>query len=178
VSTLESDAEHEERIHSLLTATRDRLSAAHARDEALAEFIPEHRGRLFRKKAAMQPLGRVWRLGVLLLDSNADLYETGHTTRALEPGRPAYQSLSAEQRREYRGAAFRAKFAAGETVNFDARPIDISVPELKDASGALFVRDNRFLVRWSPTGTDDAAVELEAYLNDRATLLLEPPEGA
>ena len=174
----EDDANLAESIRSLLLATRDRLAKGGARDEALAVFVPAHRGRLFTKKAAMVPQGRVWRLGVLLLDADAQLFETGLTTRALEPGRPAYQSLSAEQRREYRAAAFRGKFAHGETVNFDATPILLDPAALKVSTGALFMQDNRTLVRWSPTAPEGSAVELEAYLTDRLSLLLEPPEGA
>jgi hypothetical protein len=132
---------------------------------------------LFTKKAAMLPIGRVWRLGVLLLDADAQLYVTGSTTRALEPGRPAYQSLSAEQRREYRAAAFRGRFARGETVNFDAVPLVLDPAELRLSTGVLFVRDNRALVRWS-VSAPDASVDLEAYLSDRVGLLLDPPEGA
>ena len=165
-------------IRSLILTARNRLADAGAPDEALASFVPEHRGRLFTKKAVMLPLGRVWRLGVLLLDADAQLYQTGLTTRALEPGRPAYQSLSAEQRREYRAAAYRGKFARGETVNFDATPIVVDPAALRSSPGVLFVRGDRAFVRWSSTAPDEAAVDLEAYLNDRVGLVLEPPAGA
>ena len=165
-------------IRFLIVNARNRLADASAPDEALATFVPEHRGRLFMKKAAMLPLGRVWRLGVLLLDADAQLYQTGLTTRALEPGRPAYQSVSAEQRREYRAAAYRGKFARGETVNFDATPIVLDPAALGSSTDALFVRGDRAFVRWSSTAPDDAAVDLEAYLNDRVGLVLEPPAGA
>lgn len=178
MTELEDDADVADGIRSLLYTARDRLRDSGARDEALATFVPAHRGRLFMKKAAMIPRGRVWRLGVILLDADAQPYETGSTTRALEPGRPAFQSLSAEQRREYRGAAFRAKFPAGETVNFNAAPITLVVSELRGSTGALFVRDSTPLVRWSRTAQDDSAVELAAYLKDRVGLLLDPAEGA
>ncbi|GGE87291.1 hypothetical protein [Mycetocola zhadangensis] len=174
----EDDANLADGIRSSLRSTRDRLETAGARDEALATFVPAHRGRLFAKKATMVPQGRVWRLGVLLLDHDAQLYETGLTARALEPGRPAYQSVSAEQRREYRAAAFRGKFTRGETVNFDAAPIELDADALRVSTGALFLRNDRVLVRWSPTASDEAAVDLDDYLTDRAGLLLDPPEGA
>jgi hypothetical protein len=178
VTEHEANSRLADSIRFSIVSARDRLREAGARDEALAMFVPEHRGRLFVKKAAMVPQGRVWRLGVLLLDGDGVLYATGQTTRSLEPGRPAYQSLSAEQRREYRAAAFRAKFAPGETVNFNAPPIEPDPLSLQSATGPLFVRDGRALVRWSPTASDDSAVELEAYLADRVSLLVDPPQGA
>lgn len=165
-------------IRMLLAEAVERLRSAGARDEALAEYVPERRTLLIARKPVLKPLGRVWRLGVFLLDAEGALYETGSTTRALEPGRPAYQSQSAEQRREYRAAASRGRFPHGETVNFDARPVALSVNELRSSAGRLFLDGDRPRVRWSATAGDADAVDLASYLADRVELLADPPAGA
>ncbi len=164
-------------IRYLANRAAAELSAAGARDEALATFQPSRRVMLIKRAPVMVPMGRVWRLGVILLDADARLYATGLTTRVLEPGRPGFQSLSAETRRMYRGAAFRGPFERGETVNFDARPIPVQGDELRGSSGPLFIRGSRALVRWNTSAGDDAAVGLEAYLAERVGLLISPPEG-
>ena len=163
-------------IRALLDRAVKRLSAAGARDEALAEWIPEHRVLLIMRPPVLRSLGRVWRLGVFLLGSDGTLYETGLTTRALEPGRPAYQSQSAEQRRAYRAAANRGRFAHGETVNFDATEVVLDVEALATSTGRLFLNGDKPFVRWSNAGAD--AIDLAAYVEDRVQLLVEPPGGA
>ncbi|MFF1632452.1 hypothetical protein [Leifsonia sp. NPDC058248] len=165
-------------IRELLATAVTRLETAGARDEALATFIPRHRRMLVTREAVLQPAGRVWRLGVLLLDREGALRATGSITRATEPGRPAYQSRSAETRRAYRAAAQRGHFAPGETVNYDAEPIELTVASLRAARGPLFVRNGRALVRWSPTTADANAVDFRGYLTERVGLLTDPPEGA
>ncbi|MET1051204.1 MAG: hypothetical protein ABWX65_01055 [Mycetocola sp.] len=159
-------------IRGVIDAAVARLTAAGARDEALAEYVPERRTFGVPRRPVLRSLGRVWRLGVFLLGADGSLYETGLTTRALEPGRPAYQSVSAEQRREYRAAATRGRFPHGETVNFDAVPVQL---DLLGSSGRLFVSAGRALVRWNPTAEP---VDFSAYLADRVELLAEPPAGA
>ncbi|KQX07102.1 MULTISPECIES: hypothetical protein [unclassified Leifsonia] len=176
--TEESDAAVIAGIRTLLTDAVSRLAAAGARDEALGEYVPAHRKLLVTRRAVMVPRGRVWRLGVLLIDADGALYEEGLTTRAVPPGRTQYQSESAEVRRGYRDAAFRGKFAEGETVNFNAAPIVLEAAELRASTGALFVRDDQPLVRWSAGAGDAAAVPLERYLSDRVDLLVNPPAGA
>jgi hypothetical protein len=74
-------------IREVLARAVDRLAAAGARDEALATFVAPRRVLLFTKDAGLVPVGRVWRLGVFLLGRDGILYETGATTRAVEPGR-------------------------------------------------------------------------------------------
>lgn len=165
-------------IRSVLANAVDRLTLADARDEALATFVPPRRVLLIRKNAAMVPAGRVWRLGVFLLGRDGTLYATGSTTRAVPPGHVGYQSVSAENRREHRAAAFRGPFATGETVNFDAAAIDLEADTLRSTAGPLFLHGNRALVRWSPSAHDDTAVEFGAYLAERVSLLIDPPEGA
>ncbi len=165
-------------IRALLDRAVSRLRDAGARDEAIAEYVPERRVLLIPRAAMLRSIGRVWRLGVFLLGEDGALYETGLTTRALDPGRPAYQSQSAETRREYRAAASRGRFGHGETVNFDAVPIDLDAAALRTSTGRLFVSGNRPLVRWNASAGDAEAIELEVYLADRVELLAEPPVGA
>jgi hypothetical protein len=165
-------------IRRLLDQAVKRLTASGARTEALAEYVPERRVLLVPRPAALRSMGRVWRLGVFLLGDDGALYETGLTTRALEPGRPAYQSQSAEQRRAYRAAASRGRFPHGETVNFDAEPVVLDADLLRMAVGRLFVSGDRPLVRWNASAGDEDAVDLESYLDDRVELLAEPPAGA
>ena len=174
----DSDERAVAEIAVLVSAAVERLRSAGARQEELATFIPRQRRMLITREPVLQPVGRVWRLGVLLLDADGALRATGAITRATEPGRPAYQSQSAETRRAYRAAAQRGHFAPGATVNYDAEPIELTAAALRSTGGPLFVRDGRALVRWSPTATDADAVEFARYLAERVDLLVSPPEGA
>lgn len=165
-------------VRALVRRTAAELAAAGARDEALAEFVPAHRVLLLDRPARMQPLGRVWRLGVVLLAADGSLRATGGITRAVEPGHPGHMAVSVEDRREHRAAAFRGPFARGETVNYDAAPIPLEVEALTTGRGPLLLRDGRVLVRWSASLGDDAAAPFAPYLVERVDLLLHPPEGA
>jgi hypothetical protein len=165
-------------IRASLERARTRLTEAKARDEALAEFVPARRVMLIMREPTMVPVARVWRLGVLLLGTTDGLWATGSITRSLEPGRPAYQSESAERRRAYRAAAFRARFPKGETVNFDAHPIELDAAALAGSAGPLVLDADRALVLWNATLGRDSALPLDEYLDDRVGLLVHPPEGA
>ena len=157
----------------------DQLSAAETRTEALATYVPSRRVMvIIRKDATLIPIGRVWRLGVFLLDQHGTLRATGATTRAVAPGHRGFQSLSAEERRGYRAAAFRGPFAAGETINFDAASIDLDPDALRTSTGPLFVHGDRALVRWNPSATEATSMDFGAYLAERVGLLRDPPERA
>jgi hypothetical protein len=174
----DDDAHAVAAARALLERTAAELAAGVARDEALARFGPGRRLLGIGGRPAMTPLGRAWRLGVLLLGRDGTLYATGAITRAIEPGHPGHVAVSAEQRREVRAAAHRGPFAEGETVNYDAEPIDLEPDALRRATGPVFLRDGRLLVRWSASASDDAAAPFERYLAERADLLLHPPERA
>jgi hypothetical protein len=176
-----SDAQDDpviERLRSELAAAVAALEQGGARDEALAEFVPPRRVLLVNRQAAMRPVGRAWRLGVFLLDRSGTLHAVGATTRAVPPGYPGYQSVSAEHRRDHRAAAFRGPFDEGETVNFDAHEILLDAEILRTSTGPLFLRGDAAFVRWSATATDDAAIPFEKYLAERVELLIHPPEGS
>jgi hypothetical protein len=162
----------------LVRRTAAELAAAGARDEALARFVPGRRVLLVDRPARMQPLGRVWRLGVVLLAPDGSLLATGGVTRAVEPGHPGHVAASVEERREHRAAAFRGPFARGETVHYDALPIPLDAETLRAGQGPLLLRDGEVLVRWSASLGDDAAAPFGPYLRERVDLLLHPPEGA
>ena len=166
-------------IRDSIALAVDQLSAADARTEALATYVPPRQVMvIIRKDAALVPIGRVWRLGVFLLDQDGILRATGTTTRAVAPGHRGFQSVSAEDRRGYRAAAFRGPFAAGETINFDAASIDLDPDALRTSTGPLFVHGDRALVRWNPAATEATSMDFGAYLAERVGLLVDPPERA
>lgn len=154
------------------------LEDGSARSEALAAFEHPRPVLGIARRPRMRPLGRVWRLGVLLLAPDGTVSATGRVTRSADPGHPGHVAVSVEARREVRAAVYRGPFAAGETVDFDAEPIDLEPAALREATGPLFLRGDRPLVRWSVSAGDDAARDLQAYLDERVELLLHPPQGA
>lgn len=165
-------------IRQTLDRAVETLAAAGARDEAQGAYIAPHKVLFFTKDAALAPVGRVWRLGVFLLSRDGTLYATGTTTRAVEPGRAGYQSHSAEERRAFRAAALKGRFAKGETVNFDSSEIATDAARLRGASGPLFVSGERVLVRWNASVPDALAIDFDSYLAERVSLLIDPPGGA
>ncbi|MEJ3405097.1 hypothetical protein WDJ51_10165 [Rathayibacter sp. YIM 133350] len=167
----------ENSVRRALQDAAARLRQAGARDEALARYVAPHRVLLVQRPARMEPLGRVWRLGVLLLSAEGDASATGSVTRSAPPSRPAYQSLSAEARRQEREAAFRGRYPAGETVNFAAEPVAVDATALRSGDGVLFARGDEVFVRWKGDASGDG-VELRAYLDDHVSLLEHPPLGA
>ncbi|MDO9396619.1 MAG: hypothetical protein Q7T71_08750, partial [Herbiconiux sp.] len=188
-----SDDAIAQQLDELLHRTVRRLQESGARTEALARY-EERRPLLgIRRGPVMRPLGRVWRLGVLLLDTDAGLHTIGLVTRALEPGRVTNQSARAEERRDHRRAAFQAKFAEGDTVNFDTAPVATDAAGLRAAteSGAgvlqLFTPASPetasaptpgdaddpsatppVLVRWNRLPGDGGLTPLAPYLAERA----------
>lgn len=166
------------RLHDLFTATARTLEQGGARTEALADLDPAARRLVFERRARMRSSGRVWRLGVLLLRPDGGVLATGRVTRAVPPGHGGHMAVSVEARREVRAAAHRGHFEEGETVNYDATPIDLDPAALRTAAGPLFLAGDRPLVRWSVSADDSAARDLEPYLAERTDLLLHPPQGA
>lgn len=153
-----------------------RLEAAGARDEALAEYVVPKRVLGIQRAPQMVPIGRVWRLGVLLVGARGELFGTGEVTRAVEPRHPNNQAVSQEVRRAHQLAAFKGPFPRGETVDYDAVPLDLAALDRGEPTGPLLVSDGIVLVRWSPSS--GASTPLERYLADRVDLLVDPPGGA
>lgn len=154
------------------------LRAAGARDEALADYVPERRVLGLPRAARMTPVGRVWRLGVLLIDAGGRICATGRVVRAERPTRRSIPANAVAEQRAYRAAAVKGGIPEGDTVNFDARPVDLDELAREGASGPLVLADDgAVLVRWSPS-QPDALTPLERYLADRVELLVRPPNGS
>lgn len=170
---VDQDGVSDEQMDQLLARAVARLSAASARDEVLVEYArPRWAG--LRLSPKLTTVGRVWRLGVLLLGHDAALYATGTTLRVSEPQHPNAQSALAEQRRELRAIALRSGISGGDTINLNAR--DIRFDELSALSRPIARRDDGLFVQWSPNS--DALAPFETYLAERVALLVDPPEGA
>jgi len=149
-------------LRELLAATVTALEAAAVPDEALGRMRAPRR---FARSRVIEPIGRAWRLGVLLLSRDCLLYSTGTVTRAVEPPMgTANKSPEAEERREDRRAAVRGRFAEGEVVNFDVESIDLDVP-----GEPLVLVSGQLMVRWSVSGL----APLDRYLAERVALLIE-----
>jgi hypothetical protein len=158
----------------------ERLQAAGVPAEALAEYVAPKRVLLWTRPATMRSLGEVWRIGPLLLGAAGELYALGHATRAAERGRPGYQSLSREARREIAAAALRGGYPAGTPVNYDAVRIPLSAEESLEASDhspelPVGYADGEFRVRWRPGAPLQGAPTLADFLAERIELLIAPP---
>lgn len=140
-----------------------RLTATDARTEVLAEWRSGRRLGPIHRPDVVAPLGRVWRLGVLLLEPDGTLRRTGEVIQAQSPRFDNHQSNRAVERRELRVAIDKAGIAAGETVNIGATPV-----ALGDA----------LVVSWNGSADPGAQVPLPVYLRDRVELLADPPGGA
>jgi len=100
----------------------------------------------------MAPLGRVWRLGAFLLTPDGRLLRTGRVVRvAGTDRRRSVVAAAITEHHELALAARRGGYREGETVDFDAEPVDPA---------------------------DAGVPDLAAYLTERAELLIEPPHGA
>ena len=165
-----------ERARDHLARSATALAEAGARREVLAEFVPGRRMLGVPRAARMAPVGRVWRLGVVLLDDAGAAWATGRVVRSERPSRKSVTAEAVAEQRGYRAAAAKGGIAEGETVNFDASPIDLDELARVGASGPLVLLDDQALVRWSPT-QPDALAPLERYLAERVDLLAHPPQG-
>ncbi len=139
-----------------------RLTASGARTEVLAEIRARRLGPI-RRPDAVVPVGRVWRLGVLLLDPAGALRRTGDVIQAQPLRFDNHQSNRAAARRELREAIERSGIAPGETVNLGAVPVDL---------------DDVLEISWDRSGDPGTLVPLPAYLRDRVGLLANPATGA
>ncbi|WP_173921430.1 hypothetical protein [Agromyces sp. Marseille-P2726] len=158
------------------------LAGADARTETLAELVPGRRVLGIPRAARMAAIGRVWRLGVVLLDADGAVYGTGRVIRAERPARKSITANAVAEQRALRAAAIKGGIPEGETVDFAAPPVDFDALAHTGASGPLVLGGDgrggaKVLVRWSPT-QPDALIGFEAYLIDRVDLLVHPPAGA
>lgn len=159
-------------LPALLEELRARLSAADARLEALAEWVPERKVLgLIRRGPTLRRAGEAWPLGVLLLARDGRLFGLGTATRARPASRVGYVAESARKRDELRMLAAKAGFTAGEALHIDPVPVEASALAAGSPSGPVLPGpDGVLLVRWSPAGGVDPR-DLAAYLAERAELL-------
>ncbi|MCA0215790.1 MAG: hypothetical protein LCH43_00375 [Actinobacteria bacterium] len=150
-------------LAALLSSAVEQLRAADVADEALAELRPARRIGPITKPMRFVPAGRAWRLGEILLDTDARLYSTGSVTRALTPKDfAANKSQAEEDRRELQRAAVRGRFATGEAVNFGYAPLEPGDDRLQLVDGTPTLR------------LQHAEVPLETYLADRIRFAINP----
>lgn len=166
-----------ERLRATLVDAAARLAAARARDEVLAELVQPKPVLGIARSVRMAHLGRVWRLGVLLLAADGTLHATGHVVRAERPARRSVLAASVAEHRAWQAAAVKGGIAEGETVNFDAPPIDLAELASTGASGPVVFDGETVRVRWNPR-QPGALADIERYLDDRVGLLADPPAGS
>ncbi|MES2092343.1 MAG: hypothetical protein V4531_00840 [Actinomycetota bacterium] len=159
-------------LRRLLVDTIERLEAMGVADEAIATLRPSRRIALIPRPAVMEPVGRAWRLGVLLLDRDGRLFATGGITRAIElTHQTVYMNADALHRRELRVAATRGGFAPGDTVNFDVAEIPLEAASLRAGAGPLSLRGDTVMVRWVAGEGDPHLAILATYLAERTSIL-------
>ncbi|MCB1274784.1 MAG: hypothetical protein KDB25_10415 [Leucobacter sp.] len=154
------------------------LTAAGVAPSGLAELVPAGRRLLvFPRPMSMRPIGEVWRLGTLLLDTYGRLYAAGSATRASERLRPNHQSVSREQRRDIAAAALRGGYPAGTPVEYAAELLpstDAGLLALGD-DAPVGVHEGELRVRWRAGAPLDGAPTIDRYLDERVALLIDPP---
>jgi hypothetical protein len=155
-------------LAELLRATVAELQARAAPDEALAEVRAKRSFGPIKRQPAMVPVGRAWRLGVLLLSADGSLRRTGSITRAVEPTRSQGLDSGVEARKEARRQAVKA-FAEGDAVDYDWEPIALDAESLARGSGPLSLHGRELRVQWGPAAHETRA--LAAYLADRIEVL-------
>lgn len=161
-------------LRELLAQTVVELELRGVPDQALAELRRPRAILGFRRAPVMQPVTRAWRLGVLLLGRDGELFATGSVTRSVAPLHANNQSESQEARRAIRKAAFDGPFREGEIVNHGWRRLEIDPESLAAGQEPLSLRGDQAVVRWAPGLGDQGLMPLERYLADRLDLL----EGA
>jgi len=169
------------RAASAVARAVSQLSLSEARTETLAELAPGRRVLGVTRAARMTAIGRVWRLGVLLLDADGGVFAIGRVVRAERPARRSITAEAVAEQRALRAAAVKAGIPEGETVNFDATSVDFEALARDAASGPLVLSSDgegglEVFVRWNPAQSD-ALISLDRYLADRVGLLLHPPQG-
>lgn len=162
--------EAQDQLRSVAAATATELRERGVAPEALGEFVAPRRRLLGTRPARIEPVGEVWRLGVLLLRASepAEFLGAGPSLRAHEPPPIlGYTSESARERDELRHAAIRGGFAEGTVVHYDPTPLGT----LDALSSPLSLRDGTVVVRWAPGCSLQQATPLESYVRERLDLI-------
>ncbi len=156
----------------LLQAARERLAGV-AR-EGLGEFVQPRRLLGIPRAPRIVPRGAAWHLGVLLL-SDDEVFAVGDILRAQEEVRRGFTAESQRHRAALAAAAFRGGFDEGATVHIGWQLLDPGAVDRGAASGPLALVDGVPSVRWSAAG---GLAPLAGYLDERVSLVREPPPGA
>lgn len=154
------------------------LQRAGVQPEPLAILLAAHkRWGVITVAAKMLPVAEVWRLGVLLVDTDGQLWVAGRTTRAAERQRRSFQAASLEERRDIAATALKAGYDLGQSVNYDAARLDLAaLTESPEADGVVAWHDDVLRVRWRAGADLAGAPTVEEYLSERTALLLTPPQ--
>lgn len=156
----------------LLDAVRGRL--ADAPREALGESVQPRRILGIARAPRIVSAGAAWHLGVLLLTDDA-IATVGEVIRSREGVPRGFTAESQRRRAELAAAAFRGGFAEGATVHVGWQMLDPAAVDDGAASGPLRLLDGVPSVRWSAAG---GYTPLERYLDERISLLVDPPPRA
>lgn len=159
-------------IAALFAQARERLAAA-PRD-ALGLLVVPKRILGLARAPRIVPAGDAWHLGVLLVGDD-DVWATGEIVRAREEAPRGFTAESQRERAAMAGAAWRGGFPEGMPVHVGWTPIDLAALERGEQSGPLAPADGGVGVRWSSSG---GLMPLATYLDERASLLVDPPGGA
>ena len=164
-------------VAAILGAARGRLAPAPR--EALGELVSPRRVLGIARAPRIVRAGIAWHLGALLLTDDAVL-ATGEILRARREAIRGYTAESQRRRGELAAAARRGGFEEGETVHIGWRMLDLAALDGTGAgSGAstdpLALVDGVPSIRWSASG---GFMPLDRYLDERISLLLDPPAGA
>jgi len=159
-------------LDALLDAARLRLQGLPR--ESLGEVVLPRRILGVSRAMRVEPRGTAWHLGVLLLTDDA-LLSTGRIVRARAEAPRGFTAESQRERAALAGAARRGGFAEGQTVHLDWEVLDPDAVAAGAASGPLLLQAGVPSVRWSASG---GWVPLAGYLDERITLLEQPPVGA
>ncbi|MCD7101642.1 hypothetical protein [Pseudoclavibacter sp. 13-3] len=164
-----------QQVRELLGQAVGSLREAGSRDEALARYVPPQRRWVFTRRARLEPVCRVWRIGMLLANEAGDAWIVGTTTRVLEPAWPRNTALAIEERRRLQELAWNGPFERGDTVNFEAVPIDLSSGGHGETEACPFVDvDGEIMVRWDPHTTGTQLQPFAEYVAEQIRLRIDP----
>lgn len=156
----------------LFEAARERLAGVER--EGLGELVQPRRLLGVPRSPRIVPRGEAWHLGVLLVGDD-EVFAVGDILRAHEEVRRGFTAESQRNRAALAAAAFRGGFAEGATVHIDWQRLDPAAVDGGAASGPLALVDGVPSLRWSASG---GFAPLAGYLDERISLVREPPLGA
>lgn len=163
------------RVRQALQQARAQLADSGVSDEALGRLVPAGRRWMLPRRAHFVSLGRVWRVGILLISTADDrLYLLGVTTRAVQPGHHRNTAVAIEERREVQLLAWKGPFVEGDVVNYDTIEIDLAHDAIDTEANPLSVRDGVVMVQWDRGQSGAAPRPFADYLREQVALRIDP----